>query len=181
MSARLIAPAPWMVLALFTLAVTPIRVGAQESCGSAPSVVIDAPLYFGSISVREGGAGAVVVSVRGGVTSVGDVMTDGRGEIGRMTVCGDAGSQLYLTISSRQAEPANAHVVASHRMRDFEVQATGAVIERRGENTWLVTLGARGRGAITVGGTLVVLPFVVRGAVVQTFIVSVVAAKAAAR
>jgi hypothetical protein len=179
MSTRLLAAALWM--ALVALALASVAVGAQDNCEPGPSVVIVTPLYFGGIWVREGGAGAVVVSLRGGVTSVGDVMTDGRAEIGRMTVCGDAGSQLYLTITPRQPDPADAHAVATHRVRDFEVQATGAVIERAGENTWLLTLGARGRGALTVGGTLVMSPFVVRGTVVQAFIVSVVTARPAVR
>ena len=177
MNTRRLVAALWMAIA----SLAPLRVGAQGKCDSGPSVAIVTPLYFGSIWVREGGSGAVVVSLRGGVTSVGDVMTDGRGEIGRMTICGDAGSQLYLTIASRQAGPTGVHAVATHRVRDFEVDATGAMIERQSENTWLLTLGARGRGALTVGGTLVMLPFVARGNVVQTFLVSVVAAKPSAR
>jgi hypothetical protein len=179
MNARLMAAARRVVLV--SLALAPASVGAQASCEPGPSVVIETPLYFGGIWIRQGGTGAVIVSVRGGVTSLGDVMTDGRGEIGRMTVCGDAGSQLLLTIASRQAGGTDVHAVATHPVRDFEVQATGAMIERESENSWLLTLGARGRGALTVGGTLVVFPLVARGTMMQTFIVSVVPAKPRAR
>lgn len=174
MNTRLLAAALWLALAS---SLAPLPATAQESCDSGPSVVIVTQLHFGGIWVREGGAGAVVVSVRGGATSVGDVMIDGRSEIGRMIVCGDAGSQLYLTIAPRQPGSADGRAAAAYRVRDFDVQATGAAIERQAENTWLLTLGTRGRGTLTVGGTLVILPFVVRGTVAEAFAVSVVAAK----
>jgi hypothetical protein len=178
MSARAIAAGLLMAFASLALA---CAAEAQEHCDSGQPVVMDSPLYFGGIWVREGGSGAVVVSLRSGVTSVGDVMTDGRGEIGRMTVCGDAGSRFYLTIAPRQTSGADAHALSAQRVRDFEVQATGAVVEHDGENSWLITLGARGRGALTVGGTLVMLPFASRGTVVQTFIVSIIAVKGSTR
>jgi hypothetical protein len=53
--------------------------------------------------------------------------------------------------------------------------AAGAIVERQDEDTWLVTIGPRGRTEVSIGGTLIIRPSADAGQRVfdQAFLVSV--------
>ena len=132
----------------------PSPASAQEKCSGEPTLTILTPLHFGGIWVRAGGGGAVIVSVRGDVSSVGDVMIDGRGEAGRLSICGEAGSTVELLLQPRAPDRTAASPL--NRVRDLELFAAGAILERQSEGAWLVTLGPRGRLEVSIGGTLII-------------------------
>jgi len=120
------------------------------------SVSVERPLAFGRVSTAEGRGGAVVVPVRGEPVAVGDVIHDGRSETGLIMVCGEPQARIHLALPTSGFELAREGRALRHPVRDLELLATGAVVEKQSDDLWLVTLGTRGQAQVEVGGTLII-------------------------
>lgn len=163
-----------LLIPLVVFSQSPAALAATD-CASTPSVTAESPLLFGRISVKERGTGAVVVPATGGMATTGEVMSDDRGEPGRLTICGDPSTRLFLFLSTgRLAMGAGTEPRAI--VRDFEIRGSGAVIQKLAEDRWLLSMGARGRAELVVGATMIVPRNRQRGTLTQAVSVQVQAA-----
>lgn len=126
--------------------------GVAGECGTF-EIVDHQPLRFGTVAIRSGASGGVVLTPGGEVLGVGDVLEDIGAEPARIRLCGPPGRAFRLRIEPSELDIGSGQGTP-HVVRDLEAAAPGVAIEKRGAGIWDGAMGPRGEVEIVVGATL---------------------------
>ena len=135
----------------FGIALLSLSPGSAGAKDCAERLEIEASnLHFGTISIPTDGAGVVVVSVRGGVATLGRIAGGLDAQPGFLRICGPADTDFLLRLQAGDGDRAD-----DVDLNDLEIETVrGVQLEPHSEGQWSGNTGGRGVVEVQIGGSL---------------------------